>query len=273
MRVLRKFGTFDTTDFWCYNNVIETYRKTKMKIFIVVLTLLMLPTKSFSQNDISKKWDIPKTWENAQVYVPGNWFTRSVNTVEVSQPMPVVILMHGCGGIDQNIKQWASLLKDNGYIVVLPDSFAMPGRVQNCDPKTKTRNLGLIPVHKLRLLEMEYATSQVKQQTWVDKNNIFLMGHSEGSVAVASAPDLGINGVIISGYVCRRGVQTDIKTPIMSVNFEQDPYFYEKNITCSDQWGNRTNGKQVTLSGYGHATSQDSTAKEEVLNFLKSYSK
>ena len=241
-----------------------------------LLTFLLLSTASFSQVDISKKWDISKTWDGAQVYVPGNWFTKAVNTVEVTQPMPVVIFMHGCGGIDQDTRQWAGFLKDNGYIVLLPDSYAMPDRVRNCDPRTSTTNLGKVPVNDLRPAEADYAMSKIKEVSWADKRNIFLMGHSEGGMAAYLTPEVGFKGIIISGFACRiwGGVRAKSDTPVLALNWERDPWFVKPSQeykTCADTplWQKRSQAVEVILPGQGHSTVSEQAARDSVIKFLK----
>lgn len=239
-----------------------------MKHYIIGLVTLLVSISATAQ-----RYDIPKTWQEAVVFVPGSIFTKSVHTVKVDNPMPVIILMHGCSGIQQHETQWAQFLKSQGYIVVLPDSFAMPGRIMNCDSSSNTPNLGLVPVRRIRPSEVEYAVSQLKQESWVDRNNIFLMGHSEGAMAAANSPELGFNAIIISSFICNNGVGASVDTPVMAISYEVDPYFSNKNHTCKDKWGNRPKSKQIVLPGQGHATSQNIIAKQEVVDFLKQHSK
>ena len=239
-----------------------------MKHYIIGIAVLFLSISASAQ-----KYDISKSWQDAVVLVPGNIFTKTVYTVTVDKPMPVVILMHGCSGIQQHETQWAHFLKSQGYIVVLPDSFAIPGRVMNCDSSSNTPNLGLVPVKRIRPAEVEYTMLQLRKEYWVDKNNIFLMGHSEGAMAAANSPELGFNAVVISSFICNNGVGASITTPVMAISYESDPYFVNKNYMCKDKWGDRPNAKQIVLSGHGHATSQNTIAKQEVVAFLKQHLK
>ena len=77
------------------------------------------------------------TWEKADVFVPGRFLTTTPNKVKVDKPLPVVIYLHGCTGIADHDKRWGGFIKGLGYIAVLPDSMARPGRIPNCDPKKK----------------------------------------------------------------------------------------------------------------------------------------
>lgn len=220
------------------------------------------------------QYDISKSWEGAQVHVPGSFFTKSVDNVSVDRPLPTIVLMHGCGGIQQHEGQWAQFLKSQGYIVVLPNSYAIPGRVMNCDPRSSTPNLRLVPVNDLRPAEAEYTFNQLKKQSWVDQKNIFLMGHSEGGMAAAYTKELGFNAVIISSFICHQGVNAGQDTPILAISFETDPYFSGRwNFYCKDRWGDRPKAKQLILPGNGHPTYWEPKARQEVVDFIKTYTK
>lgn len=88
-------------------------------------------------SDMSR-YDVSKAWDKAVVYVPNQFFTKTVETVEVEKPMPVVVFLHGCGGIHDHERRWAEEIKAAGYIVVLPNSFGIPGREVNCISETST---------------------------------------------------------------------------------------------------------------------------------------
>ena len=146
--------------------------------------------------------DVEKSWEDAVVYVPGKTFTTSVSQISFDKPMPVVIYLHGCAGINrQHDASWASLLTGLGFIVVMPDSMARPGRIPNCDPKVKGGN-SFPNAFKYRQQEIAYALEQAQKASWANKNNIFLMGFSEGGIGVAQSPHNGFAGRVIMGWTC-----------------------------------------------------------------------
>jgi poly(3-hydroxybutyrate) depolymerase len=234
----------------------------------IIATLLFLLASSVNALPL-EDYDISKSWEKAEVYVPGNFFTRQINTVEVTTPMPVVVLMHGCTGISPEETQWARLLKDNGYIVVLPNSFAIPNRIVNCSTTDRINNLRLVPVNRLRPAEVAYAMSQLKTMKWANKQRIFLMGHSEGAMAVTRTPDMGFKGIIVSGFICSLGVMASSATPILAISWSGDPYFPLKSFQCDSQWGDRNNGKLVLLQGQEHGTVSSVEARRAVISFLE----
>jgi hypothetical protein len=49
-------------------------------------------------------YDVSKAWEGAQVYVPSEFLVKSTDNIKVDSPLPVVIFLHGCGGINDHEK-------------------------------------------------------------------------------------------------------------------------------------------------------------------------
>jgi poly(3-hydroxybutyrate) depolymerase len=221
-------------------------------------------------------YDVSKAWEGSQVYVPSNFLVKTVNNVKVDSPFPVVILLHGCGGIGEHEKKWAQNLKSEGFIVVLPDSFAIPNRVINCIPSSNTPNIGKVPINDLRPAEAEFAMKMMQDQVWADKRNIFLMGHSEGGAGAFLTKEVGFKGIVVSGFSCgvRKKVGSADTTSFIAINWEIDPYFSKDDTPqrqCSDRpfWKNRADKVEIILKGKGHATAFDNFANREVIKFLK----
>jgi pimeloyl-ACP methyl ester carboxylesterase len=100
------------------------------------------------------------------------------------------------------------------------------------------------------------------------------MGHSEGGMAAYLAPELGFKGIVISGFPCviRGGIRAKFDTPVLAINWEQDPYFVNsrfKQCAATPAWQKRSNATELVLSGAGHATAYDSSAREAVSKFFK----
>ena len=243
--------------------------------YILVFTFMFF-FSNIANAFIVQGYDVSKAWEGAQVYVPSNFLTKNVDDVKVDNPSPVVVLLHGCGGIDEHVKKWARNLKSEGFIVVLPDSFAIPNRVINCIPSSNTPNVGKVPVNDLRPAEAEFAMKKLQEKVWADKNNLFLMGHSEGGMGAFLTKQVGFKGIIISGFSCgiRHKVGSADTTPFIAINWEVDPYFSKDGVPqrqCSDRpfWKNRAVKVELILKGKGHATAFDNFANLEVIKFLK----
>lgn len=229
----------------------------------------------------AQEYDVRKSWEKAQVYVPGNFLNKTVNNVSVEQPMPVIIFLHGCGGINETERKWAEYLKTEKFIVVMLDSYAIPNREKNCITATHTTNIGKVPVNDLRPAEAEYALSQIKQTSWADQNNIFLMGHSEGAMGAFLTREVGYAGVVITGFPCSirgRPFGSSRDKPTLIINFERDPYFERPDnpyTQCSDRpfWKFRTATTELILQGKGHSAADNKEAREALKTFLNSNKK
>lgn len=244
----------------------------KSLYFFLILACSLWP--SLSRSEIVQGYDISKSWDGALVYVPNNFLTKTVLTVKTETPMPVVVLMHGCGGIGEHEKKWADFLKSEGFVVVLPDSFAIPNRKRNCDPSNHTTNLGITPVNELRPAEVQYAVTKLLDLPWANKERLFLMGHSEGGMAAQLAPELGFRGIVLSGFPCvvRGGIRAKLDTPVLAINWEKDPYFVNsrfKQCALTPAWQKRSNATELVLNGSGHATAFENSARDAVSKFFK----
>jgi dienelactone hydrolase len=225
---------------------------------------------AFSIHSLAAAIDLDPSysWKSAQVYVPGAWFQKTVDNVQIDHPKPVIIYLHGCAGIRNHDQDWPSFLKRLGFIVVIPDSYALPGRPMNCDPNTH-RRMRNIDTMSLRPLEAEFALSQVKKMPWADKNNIFLMGHSEGGMGASRVKEEGFKGIIFSGFNCRWGVSAERNVPLLAIEHETDPWFKHNSRHCKDNWEERNDANQIILKGHGHSTAGNRIAENEVKKFLE----
>lgn len=247
--------------------------KMLLKLKQMALLGLFIAGSAFAQ-------DVEKSWNDAVVYVPGKTFTTSVGKVSVDKPMPLVIYMHGCAGINRtHDASWASLLNGQGFIVVMPDSIARPGRIPNCDPKLKGGN-AFPNAFKYRQEEITYAMEQAQKATWVDKNNIFLMGFSEGGIASAQSTHAGFAGRIIMGWTCTNknnpdfdGIFSSKDSPVLAIASENDDWLVGKPTAgnCANKAQGRTNFKQVDIPGSEHSTYGSDAAQNAVKSFLSQY--
>lgn len=220
---------------------------------------------------------VEKSYDNAHVFVPGNFFKTSPGNVDVKQKYPVVIYLHGCTGITSQDYHWAKFISDLGYIVVQPDNLARPNSKVVCDPRTSTSQRGVTAGITLmqRQQEIKYALNQIKTSSWADTSNIFLMGHSQGGVSVALNKINDFKGLIISGWTCTHpisgGIKSDKSIPVLAMAFDKDPWYYGKDSQgrCIDQADGRVNFTQIDLYGAYHSTIQEPQAQRAVVKFLK----
>jgi dienelactone hydrolase len=253
--------------------MLVTYMK---KIFTLIgLLLVSAPSLSHAEKDVEL------SWEKAPVYLPGKLFSTTVDKIDVTKPMPVLIYLHGCSGIyGPHDLSWASYIEDQGFIVVLPNSMARPGRISNCDPKLKGGTNAFPEAAKYRQEEITYALSQVMVSPWADKKNIFLMGHSEGGIATAQSPHEEFAGKIISGWTCTNknnsshdGIYSPKNQPILAVASINDEWRKGKPVEgrCADKADGRSNFWQIDLEGWTHGTYGYSDARKGVKEFLNQY--
>jgi len=254
--------------------------KTKFCTAFFVATLLLSATipPAFAQTAEKLNSDVAKSWEEAKVFVPGKTFPTTPSKVSVDKPLPVVIYLHGCTGISpDNDVRWGNFIKEAGYIAVLPNSMARPGRKPNCDPKKKKG--GNFPqAHAMRQEEIQFAVEQLKNCAWADKKNIYLMGHSEGGIAAARNRLEGFRGIIISGWHCTNaenadfdGIFAPIDTPILTLEWNRDAWYAgtPRDGSCANKFGERKKAHQVLLNGTEHNTAWEREARDAVAQFLK----
>jgi len=246
------------------------------KLKPIVLLSVFIVGHVFAQN-------VEKSWEDAVVYIPGKIFTTSVNKIAVDKPMPVVIYLHGCAGLNRvHDAAWGSFIADQGFIVIQPDSMATPGRISNCSAAAKKSTHAFPQAHKYRQLEIDYALEKIQTSSWADKQNIFIMGHSEGGVAIAIRKNhTGLAGGIISGWTCTsyvpefQGIASPKETPTLVIASVDDDWRKGTALegNCANFAEGRSNFKQVDLPGTDHATAGQAEARRAVKEFLNQYQK
>ena len=246
----------------------------KLKYSCLIAGLLAFSNIAYANKDVEL------SWEKASVYVPGQWMANT-SDITVTGPKPVLIYLHGCIGITSHDRNWASAINNMGFIVIMLNSFERPGRISNCDPVAKTNTQAFPRSHEYRQQEITYAIDQVLKSSWADKNNIFLMGHSEGGIAVARANHNNLAGEIISGWTCTNpdpafhGIKAPKEMPVLSIASVDDEWRKGRPSEgkCSNVANNRSNFKGVDLPGWHHNTYGYAEARQAVQDFLTQYKK
>lgn len=251
----------------------NTFRDLLLIMMLVVFSVSMPDISAYAENESST--DVKKSWDSAMVYLPGNSSATTPEKIRVEKQLPVVILLHGCTGINYESTSWGKYIAELGYIAILPDSMAR--RIEtNCDPKTKKS--GKFPqAHAMRQEEIRYALDQVRKSPWADTKNVFLMGYSEGGTAASRTKLEGFSGIIISGWRCTNtknpdfdGIFAPLETPILTLEWTRDDWQTEVTKgSCSEKFGARRKARQVLFTGSGHSVFDQRAAREEVTLFLK----
>jgi dienelactone hydrolase len=214
---------------------------------------------------------IEKSWDESRVYVPGSFFEKSISNLKLEKKYPVVIYLHGCGGITSfNDTRWGKFISEMGFVAILPDSLARPGRVSNCDPATHSPTYRFPLALPFREQEIFYAVNELKKMNWVDTENIFLMGHSEGANAIAITKAKGLRGVVMSSGFCPNGISFENGLNALVLNFLSDPWHKGSTSRCLIR--DKRPPEEISfveINNSGHDTFNESIFREAVVDFLK----
>jgi len=98
-------------------------------------------------------------------------------------PFPVVIALHGCGGLGEPVQQryhdWAEPLLKGGQAVLLPDSYGSRELGPQCRVKERR-----IHARRERVVDIMASRQWLLQQPWAARDRISLMGWANGASAL-----------------------------------------------------------------------------------------
>ena len=114
--------------------------------------------------------------------------------------LPVVINVHGCGGIGFGILEMGVLSNELGMHVLMPDFIRRDRVSATCGhtPSSSTKESASYSRINARRHEVDYLVR------WLRKNGfetIFVVGHSEGGRTAQGIKER-VNGVVVSGMDC-----------------------------------------------------------------------
>jgi dienelactone hydrolase len=105
---------------------------------------------------------------------------------EGSGPFPVVIALHGCGGlgghsepVQARYRDWADQLLKDGKAVLFPDSYGS----RELGPQCRVRERR-VTARRERVTDILAARQWLMQQAWVARDRISLMGWANGASAL-----------------------------------------------------------------------------------------
>ncbi len=185
---------------------------------------------------------------------------------------PTVIFAHGCAGLGRGNLRYMRLLARAGYAVIAPDSFARRYRPETCLPSQRRPVPGapFRRVGQMRQEEIRHAAHRVRNVPWVDRRNLFLMGHSQGGTAVAAYAGDEFRARVISGSTCGRGVRIPPGTPVLALYSKDDPWRRGRPADrCLRRAGRRGLEMEFHLfEGRAHNLSRNRAARRLILDFL-----
>ena len=246
--------------------------------------------RDMNESDWSNPAELERSWKAALVRIPteNGKFTNSV-IGDLSKPIatikryPTIIYLHGCAGVWQGTYSRLNFFAMSGFAVIAPISFARTKYPQSCDVYTKRAGMYRETL-TMRQNDAGYAIAKAKQLPWVDTNNVFLVGLSQGGITAAtffSKEDIkSVNARVIEGWTCHsgwdeyKGINAPDKEAILSLVGEKDPWF-QHNWTrgdCGKFMKNSNSESVVFKKGYlstRHELLEDKSVQKIVLDFLK----
>lgn len=141
--------------------------------------------------------------------LPAYWFLPRESGLQRTQPLPVVVALHGCGGLEEahrvprraggideilapagamqaRYREYAHWLTERGYAVLMPDSFGPRGKVSSgCGDTPDARGVD----DRTRRADALAALRWVARQPGIDPRRIVLLGWSNGAQGVLATID------------------------------------------------------------------------------------
>jgi dienelactone hydrolase len=252
------------------------------------------PPSEMTLSDWFDPDEMEQSWEAGLVRIPdGNGaFIKGIMAelegmdLPAGTKFPTVIYLHGCAGVWKGTRTRINFLARNGFAVIAPVSFAREKYPKSCDPKTYESGLyrGTL---RIRQYDAGYAIKKSKTLQWVDPENVFLMGYSQGGVAAATFSSnnraASVNARVIEAWTCHagwmeyEGIYAPPSEPVLALVAEDDPW-YEDSWTSGDcgRFLDPGNGsKSVVFRDeelrHRHALLEHADVQSLVLQFLNHY--
>lgn len=248
---------------------------------------VFVANENISPADWSNPQELKRTWDHALVRIPAsdqNYISAYMQELDYTadKKFPTVIYLHGCSGVWEGTHTRINILAKAGFAVIAPQSFARKKYARSCDP---AKNQGGMYRNTLAMRQNDarYALEYAKSLSWVDADNLFLMGLSEGAITTATLQlkDMILSARVIEGWTCHAGWQeysglnTTIHEPVLSLVGLKDPWFQASYLQgdCGVfmSKNNRSRSivyKQAPLK-YQHELMENTGVQKTVLDFLR----
>lgn len=246
------------------------------------------PASQMLVNDWSDQSELDRVWQASIVMIPlaaGRYLESTISSIDSGafqlNRYPTIILLHGCGGVWEGTYNRMEIFAYNGFAVITPVSFARKKYPKSCDIPNKEAGLyrGIV---SLRKNDVSHAIRRARELPWVDGENIFLVGHSEGAIIAATFndPESPVNARVVESWTCDAswseygGINAPIDEPVLTLLAEHDPWFSNSwNTGNCERFIDTTNGsKSVVFTQVGirgrHGLLELETVQKIVLDFL-----
>lgn len=246
----------------------------------------------------SKDWNNPeeleRVWLNSLLRIPseeGDYLSLQVSDMATmrfsnQKKYPTVVYMHGCSGFWPGTIRRINFLAENGFAVVAPPSFAREKYPQSCDV---SRHLGSFyrGIIKIRQNDAGNTIEKAKQLPWVDEDNVFLMGLSEGGITVATFfskdKNRSVNARVVEGWTCNagweeyEGIRAPKSEPVLTLLGSRDPWFQNSynNGDCTNFLNKKNGSKSIVYKkgnlSYQHELLENREVQNTVLDYLQQH--
>ncbi len=116
-------------------------------------------------------------------------------------PFPALVLVHTCGGLHPEIRDWTKLALERGYVVFVMDSLSQRGIKDGCSPAS-----WVLPFRGAK--DALQAREHLRKFAFVDQDSVALAGFSWGAMvglavssgAIASQLSSSRYGAVVSFY-------------------------------------------------------------------------
>ena len=254
------------------------------------------PASKMSSKDWNHPDELERVWQASLVRIPseeGAYIQTNIaeithSSLKVNKQFPTVIYMHGCSGVWAGTIRRINFLAKNGFVVIVPPSFAREKYLRSCDIYRYEGGL-YREIIKMRQNYAGNAIEKAKKLHWVDKNNVFLMGLSEGGITTATFfsknKNRSVNARVVEGWTCTstwdeyKGVRAPKTEPVLTLLGSKDPWFQNPytNGACTKFLNKRNGSKSVVYRkgnlSYKHELLEDQEVKNVVLEFLQQHIK
>jgi dienelactone hydrolase len=189
----------------------------------------------------SESDEIERTWQGGYIFYPTGgrfkWGPISTTLDKAKAALggrryPTIVYMHGCSGIDiASTKTARDFLLKGGFVVVMPNSYARVDKPASC---ILSQHLGGLhrSVLAWRQDEARNAIHMARRLPFVDPNNIFMVGLSEGAITTATTTgNEPINARVVEGWTCHAGwpeywgLPAPASEPVLTLSTVDDPWF------------------------------------------------
>lgn len=209
-------------------------------------------------------------------------FNKKYPNVKVDKAYPTLLYMHGSSGLYKGDVYRKLVVEKLGFIFFAPNSYKIKNRPTY---KSPTKEKKYNKVHKIRVAEINYNHKKLKMLDYIDNKNIFLMGNSEGGLAVAIYNASSFRGRIVTAFSCESSyfyknfkLGSKKSKPFLNIIGTHDEFFakgsslnkkYKVKGHGIDKLKNYTNAKVVILPKAKHDLTLNIYVKDEISSFLK----